>query len=237
MAWPPGDRAWAGEHTAARVLRIAARLTGVLSREAKAHLVITTGTQLRTGSKTIPPGTTLPQSAAPGQDMEPPRRHSSGGPEPPAAPGAQGQEVSGRRRPSWPRAGCPMSNQERRGHCQSVLTKLLSQADTHWGPFSPSLVRAIAQTTLCLQVLCCDIKAPQGQGSWILQPLLQSQPGGQGWQPPGPSAPMGAQWFGLRPGKLPQVSVSADRNGKGRQRQRSNLRQFLAKKKREQTES
>ena len=46
---------------------------------------------------------------------------------------------------------------------------------------------------------------------------------------------MGAQWFGLRPGKLPQVSVSADRNGKGRWRQRSNLRQFLAKKKKEQT--
>lgn len=46
--------------------QVAARPTGVLSKEAEAHLVITTGTQLRTGSKTIPPGTTPAPKCCPG---------------------------------------------------------------------------------------------------------------------------------------------------------------------------
>ena len=44
LAWPPGDRAWVEQHTAARVPRVAAQLTGVPSREAEAHLAVTTGT-------------------------------------------------------------------------------------------------------------------------------------------------------------------------------------------------
>ena len=82
-----------------------------------------------------------------------------------------------------------MSNQERRGHCQSVLTKLLSQADTHWGPFSPSLVRAIAQTTLCLQVLCCDIKAPRGRGAGYSSPCCKASQDDRAGNHLGPGLP------------------------------------------------
>lgn len=48
------------------------------------------------------------------------------------------------------------------------------------GTFLPFAGEGDAQTTLCLQVLCCHSKAPRGQGSWMLRPLLPSQPEGQG---------------------------------------------------------
>lgn len=107
--------------------------------------------------------------------------------------------------------------------------KLLSQTDTHWGPFSPSLVKVIAQTTLYLQVLCCDIKAPRGQG--LDAQALATKPTRRiglatTWAQRSHGSPV--VWTEARQAATGEHSV--DRNGKRRWRQCPNLRQFLARK-------
>lgn len=104
LAWPPGARAWVGQQPGGEGSCTADRCT---LQRGRGHLVITTGTQLRTGSKTIPPGTTpapkcCPRTGGLGTTQKAQLwSRTSSGPRCPGSGGFQGKRVHG------PPSGCP----------------------------------------------------------------------------------------------------------------------------------
>ena len=190
-AWLPGAGVWGGQHAAARGPRAGSRPTGVLSGEAEAPCAQHDRgsaenrlrdcptrrpgcpTRLHTHTRLPSPRGPPAQSAALRQDStEPPRRHSSS-PEPPVRPAwrpqvpsvRQFQDDAGWLTTSWQPQVYPGP-----GECQTVLTELPSQADTQLGTFLP-------RTRVPRR--CPRVR----QGSWMLRPLLPTQPGGEGLAP------------------------------------------------------